>query len=91
MAMSTDAARARPRRTPSLAAPCADQTDWDLGFLALGAVLLIAGWLLTRDRDGHVARGRVLERGHVQEDADAALSHDDAAQPRLRRVPDDGR
>lgn len=69
----------------------ADQTDWDLGFLALGAVLLIAGWLLTRDRDGHVARERVLERGHVHEDADAALSHDDAAQPRVRRVPDDGR
>jgi uncharacterized membrane protein len=64
----------------------ADQTAWDLGFLALGAVLLIAGWLLTRDREGHVAREPVLERGH--EGADAALSHDDAGRSEVVRAPD---
>jgi uncharacterized membrane protein len=66
----------------------ANQTAWDLGFLALGAVLLIAGWLLTRDREGHVARERVVQRDHVREGAGAALSPDEAGRPGVLRAPD---
>ena len=69
----------------------ANQTAWDLAFLALGAVLLIAGWLLTRDREGHVAREPIHEVDHAHEDADEALSHDDAGRPEVVRASDDRR
>ncbi len=49
-----------------------NQTAWDLAFLALGAALLIGGWLMTRNREWHVARDRVID-GNVHEDADATL------------------
>jgi uncharacterized membrane protein len=32
------------------------QAAWDLGFLALGAVLVAAGWFLQRDRDAALSR-----------------------------------
>jgi uncharacterized membrane protein len=41
----------------------ANQTAWDLGFLAFGALLLIVGWLLTRERDDELAEGRVVNLG----------------------------
>ncbi len=56
----------------------ANQTAWDLAFLALGAALLIGGWLMTRNREGRVARDRVAGGGYVREDADARMSCDDA-------------
>ncbi len=63
----------------------ANQTAWDLGFLAFGAALLVAGWLLTRNREGGVARDTVAGGAYVREDADAALTYDgDAALDRER-------
>jgi uncharacterized membrane protein len=53
-----------------------NETAWDLGFLALGAVLLIGGWLLTRMREGDVAREQVVGTSYVPEDADMPLSYD---------------
>jgi hypothetical protein len=52
----------------------ANQTAWDLGFLALGVALLVGGWLLTRNRERDVARERVVGSGYVDEDADAPLT-----------------
>jgi uncharacterized membrane protein len=54
-----------------------NEMAWDLSFLALGAALLIGGWLLTRNREAYVARDRVADEGYVREDADAPLTSDD--------------
>lgn len=51
-----------------------NELAWDLGFLALGAALLVGGWLLTRDREGHVAREYAADSGYAREDADAPLT-----------------
>jgi hypothetical protein len=54
----------------------ANQTAWDVAFLALGAALLVAGWLLTRNQEGAVAPDRVAADGYVREGADAPLSYE---------------
>jgi uncharacterized membrane protein len=35
--------------------PGVNETVWDVGFLVLGALLMIGGWLLTRSDKGHFA------------------------------------
>jgi uncharacterized membrane protein len=46
-----------------------NETAWDLAFLTFGAALLIVGWLMTRNREGQVARDRVVGDGSAREEA----------------------
>jgi uncharacterized membrane protein len=48
----------------------ANQTAWDLAFLAFGTLLLIGGWLLTRERDDELAEGRVVNLGTARHASD---------------------
>ena len=48
----------------------ANQTAWDLAFLAFGALLLIGGWLLTRKRDDELAEGQVVDLGTARHVSD---------------------
>lgn len=48
----------------------ANQTAWDLAFLAFGALLLIGGWLLTRERDHELAEDQVVDLGTARHASD---------------------